>query len=54
MTTTLGESSVRFSYEGTVDGERAFTAFERRVYVADGEPTPMPDDLRAALAAYEA
>lgn len=46
----LGESSVRFDVAGSVDGERAFVGFERRVHVADGEPTCLPADLRAAFA----
>lgn len=51
LTSTLGESSVRFDYEGLRDGDRVFHGYEQRVYAeADGGSLPLPDDLRAALA----
>jgi 4-hydroxybenzoyl-CoA thioesterase len=50
LTSTLGESSVRFDYEGVRDGERVFHGYEQRVYAeADGGSLPLPDDLRTAL-----
>lgn len=51
LTSTLGESSVRFDYEGVRDGERVFHGYEQRVYAtAAGQSRPLPDDVRAALA----
>lgn len=50
LTATLGESSVRFDYEGFRDGERVFHGYEQRVYAeADGGSLPIPDDFREAL-----
>jgi len=52
LQTDLGESSVRFDYEGAVNGETAFFGFEQRVCVPPGsdQSVAIPDDLRAALA----
>ncbi|RQG94265.1 acyl-CoA thioesterase [Natrarchaeobius chitinivorans] len=53
MTATVGDSSVRFEYAGTVDGELAFTGYEQRVCVEVGGESsiPVPDGLREALMA---
>ncbi|MHC3437454.1 acyl-CoA thioesterase [Natrialbaceae archaeon A-gly3] len=49
----LGDSSVRFKYAGTLDGETLFTAYEQRVCVEVGEDrsVPLPPELRDALTA---
>lgn len=52
LCTEVGESSVRFVYEGTVDGDRTFAGYEQRVCVpVDGDGSvPLPDEFRGALA----
>jgi 4-hydroxybenzoyl-CoA thioesterase len=54
LTPTVGDRSVRFSYEARVADEPVFTAFEQRVCVAVGEDDAMalPDPLRAAMEPY--
>lgn len=50
----IGESSVRFEASGTVDGRPVFESTIIRVFVDldSFEKRPLPDDLRAQLAAY--
>lgn len=47
----VGTSSLRFEYDGCVDGATVFEGFEQRVCVEVGgdESRPLPDDLRRAL-----
>jgi 4-hydroxybenzoyl-CoA thioesterase len=51
LTADVGESSVRFDYEATHDGEVVFSGTEHRVCVpVDGDSgVSVPDELRAAL-----
>lgn len=49
----LGTSSVRFEYEGQLDGTTAFSGYEQRVCAEQGGGSrAIPDDLRAALSPY--
>ena len=51
LTPTVGESSVRFDYEASCDGETVFTVTEQRVCgkAGSGESTPLPEGLAAAM-----
>ena len=51
---SLGTRSVRFEYVARRDGEVAFSGHEQRVcaHHGGGGSREVPDDLRAALAAY--
>lgn len=51
----IGTTSLRTEYELRVDGEVAATASVVMVFYdyEDNEPTPIPDEWRSALAAFE-
>lgn len=51
LTPQLGESSVRFEYDATIEGQPAFTAYEQRVCVEVGgdEGIAVPGWLRDAM-----
>ena len=54
LTPSLGTRSVRFEYVARRDGEVTFTGYEQRVCAEQGGggSLEIPDDLRAAMAAY--
>jgi 4-hydroxybenzoyl-CoA thioesterase len=51
LTADLGDTSVRFEYAGSRDGEALFTGYEQRVCaeVGGGQSVSLPDGLREAL-----
>ena len=54
LTPSLGTRSVRFEYVARRGGEVAFSGYEQRVCARQGGggALEIPDDLRAAMAAY--
>ena len=52
----LGNSSFRICFRGTVAGELRLEAICTMVMISldDGRPRPIPDDIRASMAAYKA
>ena len=53
LTPEVGGRSVRFDYEGRVDGEVTFSGYEQRVCADHDGSREIPDDLREALERYE-
>ena len=48
-----GESSLTLAYEVRQDGTVAATAETTQVHVADGSPSPLPEEWRPAIEAFE-